>query len=184
MANIKDIKAADKNQETVYGDIGSDITALVGQSTVRKLTAWENNLQQTHHNDDLIVIPEQELAEILTVIKLAEAEDDAATAKKRKQFYPVKQISTLTAAAGRRLREPVVSFCDIKNRLRKINRCMDKLVFPKVSPARKQKMRVKKNKIRKANLRTEKNDLYDCPLCQDERISLDTNEYTLPCLIH
>ena len=169
MANIK---AADKNQETVYGDIGSDITALVGQSTVR-------------NNDDLIVIPEQELAEILTVIKLAEAEDDAATAKKRKQFYPVKQISTLTAAKGKRLREPGVSFCDIKNRLRKINRCMDKLVFPKVSPAPncKQKMRVK-NKIRQANVRTEKNDLYDCPLCQDERISLDTNEYTLPCLIH
>ena len=112
------------------------------------------------------VCGEQEWAEILTVIKFAEDEDAA-----------------VTAAKGKRLLETGVSFCDIKSRLRKINRCMDKLVFPKVSPARKQKMRVK-NKIRKANVRTEKNDLYDCPLCQDERISLDTNEYTLPCLIH
>ena len=145
-----------KNQEIVYNG-SSDITAaLVRQSTVR-------------NNDDLIVCGEQEWDEILTVIKFAEDEDGAA----------------VIAAKEKRLLETTrVSFCDIKSRLRKINRCIDKLVLrAKVSPARKQTMRVKKNRIRKAPLRrTEKKDLYDfCPLCpEDELIS----EYTLPCLIH
>ena len=288
MAN-KDIKA-NKNQETVYGDIGQDITArgtIFINNTGRKLTGWENNLQQTH-NGDLIVIPEQEEWLVSRKhAKLAEAQHDAActsiesrtagakiklqqedkklhrgrnrnamigvaagdswslarkiyssrehtkqpktarlvgptnlrkhtvqtlarfstttkinnsnnssckrkvkktlpvqlTAKKRKQLSSGKQISTLTRA-GRRLREPVVSFRDIGKRLRKINRWMSEVAFPKVSPAPqcKQKMRVK-NKIRQANVRSERDGLYVCAFCQDERLSVDTSDYPLPCLL-